>query len=54
MTDDNTPLDTIAVDAPAPAEDGSEVPMPAGIVLDPASAAEIYILTNRGTPVTIK
>lgn len=40
--------------APAPAEDGSEVPMPAGIVLDPASAAEIYILTNRGTPVTIK
>jgi LysM repeat protein len=39
---------------PPPAADGTEAPMPAGIVLDPADAAEIYILTTRGTPVTIK
>jgi hypothetical protein len=39
---------------PPPAEDGTEVPMPSGIVLDPADASEIYIFTTRGTPVTIK
>ena len=39
---------------PPPADDGSEVPMPAGIVLDPADASEIYIFTAKGTPVTIK
>jgi len=39
---------------PPPAADGSEAPMPPGIVLDPADASEIYILTTRGTPVTIK
>ena len=39
---------------PPPADDGSEVPMPAGIVLDPADASEIYVFTTRGTPVTIK
>ncbi len=39
---------------PPPAEDGSEPPLPPGIVLEPADAAEIYILTTRGTPVTIK
>ena len=39
---------------PPPADDGSETPMPSGIVLDPADAAEIYVLTTRGTPVTIK
>lgn len=37
-----------------PAEDGSEAPLPPGIVLDPADASEIYLLTTRGTPVTIK
>lgn len=39
---------------PAPAADGTEVPMPPGIVLDPADASEIFVLTTRGTPVTIK
>ena len=39
---------------PPPADDGSEVPMPMGIVLDPADASEIYVFTARGTPVTIK
>ncbi|MFZ4775560.1 MAG: LysM peptidoglycan-binding domain-containing protein [Terrimicrobiaceae bacterium] len=39
---------------PAPAADGTEAPMPPGIVLDPADASEIYVLTTRGTPVTIK
>ncbi|MCK9590361.1 MAG: LysM peptidoglycan-binding domain-containing protein [Terrimicrobiaceae bacterium] len=39
---------------PPPAADGSEVPMPPGIVLDPADASEIYVLTARGTPVTIR
>ncbi|MEI8386661.1 MAG: LysM peptidoglycan-binding domain-containing protein [Verrucomicrobiota bacterium] len=39
---------------PPPAEDGTEVPMPSGIVLDPADASEIYVFTTRGTPVTIK
>ncbi len=39
---------------PAPAADGTETPMPAGIVLAPADASEIYTLTTRGTPVTIK
>lgn len=39
---------------PPPAADGSAAPMPSGIVLDPADAAEIYVLTTRGTPVTIK
>jgi LysM repeat protein len=39
---------------PPPADDGSEVPMPAGIILDPADASEIYVFTTRGTPVTIK
>jgi len=29
-------------------------PMPPGIVLDPADAEEIFVLTTRGTPVTIK
>jgi len=40
--------------APAPAADGSEPPLPPGIVLEPADAAEIFLLTTRGTPVTIK
>jgi len=39
---------------PPPADDGSEVPMPSGIVLAPADASEIYVFTTRGTPVTIK
>ena len=39
---------------PPPAEDGTEVAMPSGIVLDPAEASEIYVFTTRGTPVTIK
>lgn len=39
---------------PAPAADGSPAPMPPGIVLDPADAGEIFVLTTRGTPVTIK
>ncbi|MFA7343210.1 MAG: LysM peptidoglycan-binding domain-containing protein [Terrimicrobiaceae bacterium] len=39
---------------PPPADDGSETPMPPGIVLDPADASEIYVFTARGTPVTIK
>jgi LysM repeat protein len=39
---------------PPPAADGTEAPMPPGIVLDPADASEIYVLTTRGTPVTIK
>ena len=44
----------IEANPPPPADDGSEVPMPAGIVLDPADASEIYIFTAKGTPVTIK
>jgi len=40
--------------APAPAADGTTPPMPPGIVLDPADAEEIFVLTTRGTPVTIK
>jgi len=39
---------------PAPAADGTETPMPSGIVLDPADAAELFAITARGTPVTIK
>lgn len=39
---------------PAPAADGTTPPMPPGIVLDPADAEEIFVLTTRGTPVTIK
>lgn len=39
---------------PPPAADGSQPPPPPGIVLDPADAAEIFVLTTRGTPVTIK
>ena len=39
---------------PPPAEDGTEAPLPPGIVLAPEDAAEIYVLTARGTPVTIK
>lgn len=39
---------------PPPAADGSPAPMPPGIVLDPADAGEIFVLTTRGTPVTIK
>ncbi len=39
---------------PAPAADGTQPPMPPGIVLDPADAGEIFVLTTRGTPVTIK
>lgn len=40
--------------APAAADDGTIPPMPPGIVLDPADAEEIFVLTTRGTPVTIK
>ncbi|TSA29923.1 MAG: LysM peptidoglycan-binding domain-containing protein [Verrucomicrobiaceae bacterium] len=39
---------------PAAAADGTTPPMPPGIVLDPADAEEIFVLTTRGTPVTIK
>ncbi len=39
---------------PAPGADGTEPPMPPGIVLDPSDASEIFVLTTRGTPVTIK
>jgi hypothetical protein len=39
-----------AVPTPAP----TTPPMPPGIVLDPADAEEIFVLTTRGTPVTIK
>lgn len=40
--------------APAPAADGAEVPLPPGIVLEPADASEIFLLITRGAPVTIK
>lgn len=39
---------------PAPAEDGSTPPMPAGIVLSPEDFAELYVLVKSGTPVLIK
>lgn len=39
---------------PAVAADGTTPPMPPGIVLEPADAEEIFVLTTRGTPVTIK
>lgn len=39
---------------PPPAEDGAEAPLPSGVILSPADAAEIYVFTTRGTPVTIK
>ena len=32
----------------------ADAPAPAGILLDPADADEVYFLTTRGTPVTIK
>ena len=34
--------------------DASPAPMPPGIVLDPADAEELFVLTKKGTPVTIK
>lgn len=34
--------------------DGTEPQMPPGILLDPADAEEIFVLTTRGTPVTIQ
>jgi len=40
--------------APPAGADGSAPAMPPGIVLDPADAEEIFVLTNKGTPVTIK
>lgn len=39
---------------PAATPPPSAPPMPPGIVLDPAHAEEIFVLTTRGTPVTIK
>jgi LysM repeat protein len=39
---------------PAPAEDGTTPPMPAGIVLSPEDFAELYVLVKSGTPVLIK
>lgn len=39
---------------PAPAEDGTTPPMPAGIVLSPEDFAELFVLVKSGTPVLIK
>ncbi|MEI6033998.1 MAG: LysM peptidoglycan-binding domain-containing protein [Verrucomicrobiae bacterium] len=39
---------------PPAAADSTLPPMPSGIVLDPAEAEEIFVLTTKGTPVTIK
>ncbi|MEI6278879.1 MAG: LysM peptidoglycan-binding domain-containing protein [Verrucomicrobiae bacterium] len=39
---------------PPAGEDGSTPPMPPGIAVDPADAEEIFVLTTKGTPVTIK
>ena len=39
---------------PTPAADGTETPMPQGIVLKPEDFAEIYVLVKTGTPVTIQ
>ena len=40
--------------APPVVADASPAPMPPGIVLDPADAEELFVLTKKGTPVTIK
>lgn len=42
--------DPAAAATPTP----SPAPMPAGIVLSPEDAAEVFVLVSRGTPVTIK
>lgn len=45
----------IMIRAVPPADpSAAEAPAPAGILLDPADADEVYFLTTRGTPVTIK
>lgn len=52
-----TPADSPAAGANATTSatpSASAPPMPPGIVLDPAHAEEIFVLTTRGTPVTIK
>ncbi len=41
-------------DSPATVADATPVPMPPGIILAPTDAEEIFVLTKRGTPVTIK
>jgi len=39
---------------PASGADGVTPPVPPGIVLAPTDAAEVFVLVNRGTPVTIR
>lgn len=39
---------------PPPAADGTEAPMPEGIVLKPEDFSEIYVLVKTGTPVAIQ
>lgn len=43
-----------AAPAETPAAPATEVPMPPGIILSPSDAEEVFVLTARGTPVTIK
>ena len=38
----------------APVADATPVPMPPGIILEPGDVEEVFVLTTRGTPVTIK